>query len=290
MPPMPGDQLRVAMALAPVNPSDLIPVTGAYAHRIKLPAIAGYEGVGVVVDAPRGYHDRIGQRVLPLRGTGTWQCFVDCDPELAITVPEDIDNLTAARSFINPLAALRLLDKWPVRGKRILLTGAGSTCANLLGLWAERQGAANVFGIYRSHERLYELKKTGITPVHIGDRAGVRAVASTVDITFDALGGPVATSILESMQRGSTFVAYGLLTGLPVKPSHQPQARYQYFHLRHELATMTIDAWQRQFRILWPRLRGSKLPRVQLYSLDNWRHAIADHALPGQDKPMIRFL
>jgi NADPH:quinone reductase-like Zn-dependent oxidoreductase len=39
--PLAADALRVQMLLAPVNASDLIPVTGAYRHRITLPAVAG---------------------------------------------------------------------------------------------------------------------------------------------------------------------------------------------------------------------------------------------------------
>lgn len=37
------DYIRVQMLYAPINASDLIPITGAYQHRIILPQIAGYE-------------------------------------------------------------------------------------------------------------------------------------------------------------------------------------------------------------------------------------------------------
>ncbi len=39
--PLAGGRVRVRMRFAPVNPSDLIPVTGAYRHRTRLPAVAG---------------------------------------------------------------------------------------------------------------------------------------------------------------------------------------------------------------------------------------------------------
>ncbi|HHL7218441.1 TPA: alcohol dehydrogenase, partial [Klebsiella pneumoniae] len=35
--PLAGGRVRVRMRYAPVNPSDLIPVTGAYRHRTRLP-------------------------------------------------------------------------------------------------------------------------------------------------------------------------------------------------------------------------------------------------------------
>lgn len=88
--------VRVQMLYAPINASDLIPITGAYQHRIILPQIAGYEGVGKVIEAPLSYQHLIGKRVLPLRGEGTWQSLVDSPAEYAIPVPDYIENKIAA--------------------------------------------------------------------------------------------------------------------------------------------------------------------------------------------------
>lgn len=289
LPQRPAACLRVAMALVPVNPSDLIPITGAYAHRIDLPAVAGYEGVGQVVEAPAAHAKLLGQRVLPLRGDGTWQRFVDCDPALAIAVPADIGDGVAARSYINPLAAHRMLRRWPVRGRHVLLTGAGSTCANLLGLWARQQGAADVIGIYRSPNRVAGLERLGVRPVHIDDQHTIAGVAARADITFDALGGAVATAVLAAMRSGSTFVGYGLLSGQPVTPAQTPRARYRRFHLRDELATMAPDVWQQQFDVLWPRLRELDWPTTQVFAVADWQAVIAIFDAPGRDKPMLTF-
>ncbi|WP_423822812.1 zinc-dependent alcohol dehydrogenase family protein [Salinisphaera sp. SPP-AMP-43] len=281
--------LRVEMSLAPINPSDLIPITGAYAHRIKLPAVAGYEGEGRIVDAPRTHTDLIGQRVLPLRGRGTWQCFVDCDPALAISVPNNIDDTTAARSYINPLAAIRMLEKWPVLDKRVLLTRAGSTCANLLGLWARQQGATEVIGVYRSPGRAQALRELGIKPLRLDDKSAIEHVAKDIDITFDALGGPIATSILESMKNNRVFVGYGLLTGWPLAPVIRPRACYHRFHLRDELQTLTAQQWQQHFHAIWPRLLETDLPCVRIFPLTEWREAIDYFETPGNEKPMLDF-
>ena len=43
--PLKDGQVRVAMSYSPINPSDLIPVSGAYRHRISLPSLLGYEGL-----------------------------------------------------------------------------------------------------------------------------------------------------------------------------------------------------------------------------------------------------
>ncbi|HBY9508937.1 hypothetical protein AZZ97_001515 [Klebsiella pneumoniae] len=96
--PLAGGRVRVRMRFAPVNPSDLIPVTGAYRHRTRLPAVAGYEGLGEVVAAPYGSRLAAGQRVLPLRGGGTWQRFIDLDETWLVPVPPAVDDLLGARS------------------------------------------------------------------------------------------------------------------------------------------------------------------------------------------------
>lgn len=131
--------LRVQMLFSPVNASDLIPITGAYRHRTPLPAVAGYEGVGIVTDAPASFAHLLGKRVLPLRGQGTWQRYVDCPAEYAIPVPDAVDARLAARAYINPLAAQMMLTRYPPEGKRVLLTAAGSDCAILRGSGHVRQ-------------------------------------------------------------------------------------------------------------------------------------------------------
>ncbi len=288
-PPPSPTRMRVAMTFAPVNPSDLIPITGAYAHRIRLPAVAGYEGVGRVVHAPDTHAALVGQRVLPLRGDGTWQTHVDCDPALAVPVPDTINDLVAARAYINPLAASTMLDAWPVAGKRVLLSGAGSACAELLGRWALERGAACVRGIHRSELRMHRLIACGIEPISIDDIRTVTAAAGDADLVFDALGGPVGSIVLDAMRERTVFIAYGLLSGQGIRPSGTPRARYERFHLRDSLATLSPDTWQRRFQRLWPALLRLDVPPVQVFALDDWRSAVEQTSRAGTAKPMLRF-
>lgn len=162
----------------PVNASDLIPITGAYRHRTPLPAIAGYEGVGIVTETPAAYPALLGKRVLPLRGQGTWQRYVDCPAAYAVPVPDDVDSLLAARAYINPLAAQMMLDRYPPVGKTVLLTAAGSDCAVLLGQWARQAGAEAVYGIHRSPVHAQRLAEMGIVPIAQHDTTAVNAAAA----------------------------------------------------------------------------------------------------------------
>lgn len=66
-------QVYVAMVYSSINPSDLIPVYGAYRHRILLPSLLGYEGMGRLVEVTDLRDtDLLRKRVLPLRGEGIW--------------------------------------------------------------------------------------------------------------------------------------------------------------------------------------------------------------------------
>ncbi|SFQ41462.1 alcohol dehydrogenase catalytic domain-containing protein [Salibacterium halotolerans] len=67
--PLDPNEVLVEMISSPINPSDLIPIRGAYSHRISLPCIGGYEGVGRIVKVGNQVSPSlINQRVLPLRG------------------------------------------------------------------------------------------------------------------------------------------------------------------------------------------------------------------------------
>jgi NADPH2:quinone reductase len=126
------DEIVVRMILGPINPSDLIPIQGAYKHRIQLPAIPGYEGVGVVVDVGSSVTTSlIGTRVLPLRGEGTWQQYVKMKSNFAIRVPDGIDNETASQMYINPMTAwLICTEELGLKSDDVLIVNA---CGSAIG-------------------------------------------------------------------------------------------------------------------------------------------------------------
>ena len=73
--PLAGGRVRVQDALCPGESLGSDPRDRRLSPpHPTLPAVAGYEGLGEVVEAaPYGCRLAAGQRVLPLRGGGTWQ-------------------------------------------------------------------------------------------------------------------------------------------------------------------------------------------------------------------------
>lgn len=286
--PLASSQLRVQMQFAPVNASDLIPITGAYRHRVTPPQVAGYEGVGTVVAAPAEYAALLGKRVLPLRGTGTWQRYVTCAAPLAIPVPDDIDSTLAARAYINPLAALLMLKNWPPANQHLLLTAGGSACTQLLAQWALRLGARSVTVIYRAPAHAARLQRSGLRTLQQDQQAEIRQVAAAVDLVFDATGGTTGQLIWQSLPAAAQFIAYGVLSGQPVRVNAARPALH-WFHVRHYLDALTPDAWQQLFVELWPLLRDSDCGEVALFPLAQWQEAIHFYHQSGRSqKPLLQ--
>ena len=163
VPELRSGELLVKMLARPINPSDLIPIRGNYAHRIQPPAVPGYEGVGIVVDAgDAANRDMIGKRVLPLRGEGTWQEYVRVPAETTIEVPAALGDEVAAQAYINPLTA------W-VSCTGVLNLGAGdylvvNACGSVLGrIYAQlsRLLGFQLIAIVRDSRHVEDLRQLG---------------------------------------------------------------------------------------------------------------------------------
>jgi len=126
------NEILVRMLARPINPSDLIPMKGSYSHRISLPSVPGYEGVGIVTDVGASVSQNfIGKRVLPLRGEGTWQEYVKTSSELAVSIPNDMDDFTASQMYINPITAwVVCTEVLKLKGDDVLLVNA---CGSSIG-------------------------------------------------------------------------------------------------------------------------------------------------------------
>ena len=155
----------------PINPSDLIPVTGAYRHRISLPSLLGYEGIGRVVEvADLRDTDLLGKRVLPLRGEGTWQRFVTCLAEHVIQVPDNISDFEATMAYINPLTA-RILCKevFDLKAEDTLLINAGNSFIGSIFAQLSKIMGFQLISIVRKTEQKERLEKLGIKVVLSSD-------------------------------------------------------------------------------------------------------------------------
>jgi NADPH:quinone reductase-like Zn-dependent oxidoreductase len=298
-----GD-VEVRMRLSPINPSDLIPIYGRYAHRVTLPLVPGYEGVGVVERIGSGVSRRvIGQRVLPLRGEGTWQTLVHAPAALAVPVPASLSDETAAQMYINPVMAYILLtEKLKIpSGGMLVINAANSVMGRLLIQLASRMNI-RVVGLVRRKEVKSGLLQLGAEKI-VAAGEGEEELqlenalqGEKVDAAVDMVGGASGTALARSVKPGKTLLTLGLLSGRPLNWPYITETlgvKGGMFHLRHWNASVSHTRFQQVFRTLFHMVESGRLvvPRAQhTYPFGQVQQALRDYEsekLSGGGKIML---
>lgn len=289
-------EVFVRMLAAPINPSDLIPIRGAYAHRISLPAIPGYEGVGVIEDVGVGVPSSwIGKRVLPLRGEGTWQEVVKTKIESVVPVPHEIDDETASQLYINPVTAWLICTKGlRLRPDDILLVNA---CGSAIGrIFAQ---LSKVFGF-----RLIAVVRNS---VHANDLIALgawRVINTSEEPLFqrvmelskgigasagiDSIGGNDAMELVRCTRSGGTVLSIGLLSGQPPRWEEVAKSRgvtVRPFWLRTWVNAVNVEIWQETFAEVMQLVTDVRLrfaPVWSRYDMADVNQAIATSEKSGR--------
>src|SRR5512134_2575909 len=90
--PLPPGTARIAVLAAPINPSDVLTLTGQYGRLPPLPAVGGNEGIGrVAALGPGTASPAVGQTVLLPPGSGTWATHVVAEAPKLIALPSGAD-------------------------------------------------------------------------------------------------------------------------------------------------------------------------------------------------------
>ena len=104
-------EVRIEIVAASIHPSDIGLVQGSYGNLKKLPAVAGREGVGKVIeigyDVPKDVMNKI---VSVPDKTGAWQSYCNACVDDLILLPALVPYNQLAVSILNPMTAWRLLN------------------------------------------------------------------------------------------------------------------------------------------------------------------------------------
>lgn len=207
-------QVRVQVLRAPINPSDLIQVSGNYGVRPPLPAVAGNEGLGRIVEGPGK-----GQLVLLPAGQGTWVSEVVSDPRQLIPMPEgDLDQLSML--LVNPATAHLLLQSFVdlKEGDWVIQSAANSAVGGYLVQLAKTRGI-NVVNVVRREGAIAQLKDLGAEVVLVdGPDLAKRVKAETgakMKLAVDAVAGETFGRLGDTLERGGTLVNYGGMSNQP---------------------------------------------------------------------------
>lgn len=275
--PPKDNEVIVRMFARPINPSDLIPIRGAYSHRISLPNIPGYEGVGVVEDVGSSVSKNlIGQRVLPLRGEGTWQQYVRTSAEFAVSIPDSIDDFTASQMYINPITAWVICtDVLKLGPNDVLLVNA---CGSSIGrIFAQ---LSKVFGfrliaVTRNNKYTEDLLQLGASNVvdtsnfPLYDTVMKLTNGKGADAAIDSVGGSSGNDLAFCVQPHGTFLTIGLLSGTQVNWAdivNRAKVNASMFHLRNWNKNVSTDKWQYTFKCLIKLIEENKLRLTKVHS------------------------
>ncbi len=219
--PPPGHVL-VRMLASPINPSDLIFITGTYGLKPELPATPGFEGVGVV---ERGGgllgRWRRGKRVVVINDrTGNWRDFTVVPARQVVPIPNDISDEQAACFFVNPATAVVMTERVLriPKGAWLLQSAAGSALGRMIIRLGKHAGFRTI-NIVRRQETVEELKKLGGDEVICaeGEAISERVLSITggagVRYAIDPVGGDTGAGVVASLAPAGRCLLYGLLSG-----------------------------------------------------------------------------
>lgn len=218
------DEILLRLTARPINPSDLLTVSGQYGSLPKLPATPGYEGSGVIEAVGSNVRSlQVGQRIVPLGGSGTWQEYTTLPAAQVIPIPDSISDIQASMLLVNPATAWILLTEVlnVQPGEWVLQTAAGSA----LGAWvikiARKQGFKTI-NVVRRRDQVETLRAFGADEVictadeNLEDRVNSITGGRGVPHALDAVGGELGGRVVSLLATGGTLITYGLLSGQPI--------------------------------------------------------------------------
>jgi NADPH:quinone reductase-like Zn-dependent oxidoreductase len=284
-------QVLVRVRAAPVHATDMHIMRGRYGYTPEFPIVLGSESVGVVEAVGTGVDTvEVGQRVVTVFVTGTWQELVVVPSTQVIPVPDDLSDSAACQLIINPLTALLLLREIGVQpGEWLLQTAAGSTVGKLVVQLAHHLGIRTI-NVVRRRAAVHEILQLGGTEVictedeDLAARVGEIVGADGVRNALDCVAGQLGADVFRALAPEGELLVYGALST----------------HRQTDPSALTVPLFARSIIYDAKKVRGFWLfrwvvttpPEVTAAALTEARNLVTDGILQipaGQPIPVERF-
>lgn len=227
LPELGAGEARVKVLAAPINPSDVLTLTGEYGMLPPLPAIGGNEGVGRVEAVAADVEGlKPGQMVLLPVGCGTWRSHLQVKAKQLIALPE-ADPLQLAMLTVNPPTAYLMLREFVdlKPGDWVIQNAANSGVGSYLIQLAKIRGLKTV-NVVRRESAIDTVKAEGGDVVLVDGRdlhKRVREATSgaSIKLGIDAVAGQSTDHLAQCLAEEGVLVNYGRMSGEPcqVTPS-----------------------------------------------------------------------
>lgn len=280
-------QVLLRMLATVINPSDFGMIGGSYGRLPELPAVAGREGVGEVVELGSGVeHVKVGDRVrLP---EGCWRDHMVADAADLWVIPEGVPLEMAAMAFVNPPTAWRLLRDADLRPGQWVIQNAANSAVGLFVIQMAKHLGINTINVVRRPELVDELKAMGADvvvldtddyPKQLKELTG----GGEIKLALNSVGGESAMRLVKALSNGGTHVTFGAMSFETVRfPT-----RFFIFN-DITLKGFWMDKWFRQntkerieimYGKIWSLMREGTIsaPIAGRYALKDFKQAI-EHA------------
>ncbi len=222
LPPLEAGQALVEVIAAPINPSDVLTLTGEYGQLPPLPAIGGREGVGRVSElGANAQGPAVGRLVLLPVGCGSWSTHVVAEATHLVALPSEADPLQLAMMTINPPTAALLLSEFVELepGEWVVQNAANSAVGLYLAQLSRHRGHRTVNVVRREDAVAVVVEAGGDVVLVDGDDLAKRVIEATdgakIRLGIDAVGGAATGRLANCLCDGATLVNYGRMSGEP---------------------------------------------------------------------------
>lgn len=223
-PPSPGPgELLVEVAAAGVNYIDTYQRRGIYPREV--PFVLGQEGAGTVLEVGSGVSDfAVGDRVAWMDGQGSYAEQTVIKADIAVRVPDGLDDEQAAASMVQGVTAHYLVNStYQVKpGDTVLIHAAAGGTGLMLVQYAKSKGA-RVIGTVSTEEKEKLAREAGADEVirysEVDFVAETRRLTDGVGVpvVYDGVGKDTFDGSLACVARRGLLVLFGASSG-PVPP------------------------------------------------------------------------
>lgn len=220
-PPPQAGEVLVEVEAFPINPVDLLTISGGYAVRPPLPAVPGSEALGRVLALGDGVdHVAAGDRVL-MMSRENWSQFKTIKADEAIPVRVDADPLQLAMLKINPPTAYLMLTRYrELEAGDWLIQNAANSAVGTCLIGLARARGVRTLNVVRRDGLVSALEQRGADAVlvdgpDLAERVKRIVGEGNLPIAIDAVAGDATGRLADCLSEGGVVVNYGLLSDMP---------------------------------------------------------------------------
>ena len=267
-------EVRIELQAATIHPSDLGLIHGSYGKLRELPAVAGREGVGKIVEVGSDVKEGVLNKVVSMPdGVGAWQKYCHADVDEIIFLPALVPYNQLAVSILNPLTAWRLLNDFEyLREGDVIIQNAANSAVGLSVIQFAKKLGITCVNLVRIEDRLNDLKSFGAEEVWLDNEDVPQRIREFTEnkgcaMALNSVGGRSAVRLAKCVSEGGIHITFGAMVSEPVR---FPTRNLIFDDIR--FVGFWLDRWKRKQSLA--QLRNALEDVLQPLALNEVKHPI----------------